>query len=222
MREQTTRFIREPSFGGADAAASAHDEALGPDHSGIRRDGPHERDLELDSGLADAFVQGRLDGEPHAAVEQRGGEPAVHRAGRIEMHVIRSRRHHHAPARRLGDVVTQRLRHGVERQRTVGEPGHEGEAAHLLLAIGAHNAVRLGGGGGDRHRLPRSSPQLGHRRWRATRFLRNVRERRRGRDTRPSSTRRLRLRRLRSHLAWPKRPKSTSKNWAGAHVIRMI
>jgi hypothetical protein len=44
------------------------------------RDRAHERDLELERRRADALVEQRLDRQPHAAVEHRGGQPAMHRA----------------------------------------------------------------------------------------------------------------------------------------------
>src|SRR5258708_25221151 len=85
MGQQPSLTIRDPSFGGADAPAPAQYNALGLDLSGLGRNRPQQRNLEFERGLADAFLEGRLDRQSHAAVEQRGGETAMHRAGRIEM-----------------------------------------------------------------------------------------------------------------------------------------
>src|SRR6202158_4210616 len=87
MREQAPLAIRDPSFGGADAPAPAQHDAFRPDHTCFRDDRPQQGNLELERGLADALLQGRLDGQSHAAVEQRGREAAVHGARWIEMNV---------------------------------------------------------------------------------------------------------------------------------------
>ncbi len=63
-------------------------DALGADRAGFRRDRAHQRDLELERGRRHALFQRRLDRQPHAAVEQRGGKAAMHRAGRIEQAVV--------------------------------------------------------------------------------------------------------------------------------------
>src|SRR5262249_59908198 len=42
------------------------------DRSRLRRNGPQQRNLELDGRLADAFLQRRLHCETHAGVEQSG------------------------------------------------------------------------------------------------------------------------------------------------------
>ena len=145
MGEQAPLAVRDPSFGGADAAAAAQHDALRLDHPGLGGDRPQQRNLELERGLADALLERRLDRQSHAAVEQRGRETAVHRAGRIEMDAARLGGDDDAPALRLGHIVTQGLRDRIEGQRPVDEPLDKFQAAHLLLPVGADGPICLAG-----------------------------------------------------------------------------
>src|SRR6266481_9939843 len=81
MGEQTPLAIGDAPFGGADTPAAAQHDALGLDLSGLGRNRPQQRNLELERRLPDAFLEGRLDRQSHATVEQRGRQTAVHRAG---------------------------------------------------------------------------------------------------------------------------------------------
>ena len=74
---------------------------------------------------------------------ERCGKTAVHSAGRIEMCFARFGGDDNPSAYGLRDVIAQRLRNGVERQRAVREPLHEGKAAHLLAPLRADSAVAL-------------------------------------------------------------------------------
>lgn len=69
MREQSALTIHDPSFGRADATATVQDFSLGPDFASLGRDRTHQGNLELEGGLANVFVEGRLNGQAHAAVE---------------------------------------------------------------------------------------------------------------------------------------------------------
>ena len=61
-------------------------------------------------------------------------------AGGIEMSGVRLGRGNDAALRHLDDVVAERLRHGIERQRAVGEPLHEVEAADCALLLVSDDA----------------------------------------------------------------------------------
>jgi hypothetical protein len=62
VREQSTVSVRDAAFRRANTTATVEDFALGPDRAGIQRDGADKRNLELERGAADAFVEHRLDG----------------------------------------------------------------------------------------------------------------------------------------------------------------
>jgi hypothetical protein len=87
---------------------------LGEDRAGFRRDRPRQGDLEFLGGLADASFERRLDREPHATVEEGGGEAAMHGAERVEQRIRRRRRDDDAAVFRFRDVVAQRAGDGVE------------------------------------------------------------------------------------------------------------
>ena len=145
MGERLALGIGEASFGRTDTGAAIQDDPFCPDAAGFRRDGPHERNLELERGRAETLLQGRLNREPHAAVEQRRSEPAVHRAGWIELVAVRCGRHHHAPGCDLGYIIAQGLGHRIERQRPVSQSLHKLQAAHRLALGGADGPIGLGG-----------------------------------------------------------------------------
>src|SRR5262245_66435376 len=61
VREQSTVGVRDAAFRCANTTATVEDLALGPDRAGIQRDGADKRNLELERGAADAFVEHRMD-----------------------------------------------------------------------------------------------------------------------------------------------------------------
>src|SRR5690348_16656234 len=142
--EQPSPVIRNPSFGGSNTAAAIQDDALCLDRAGFRRDRADERNLELDGRLTAALLEGGLDGEAHAAVEQRSRQAAMHRAGWIEVRTVRSDGDDDTPAHRLGHVVAQRFSNRIEGQRPIGEPLHEFQAAHLGPPVGTDGPIALG------------------------------------------------------------------------------
>ena len=146
MGEQAPLAVCDPSFGGANAATPAHHNAFCRDQARLRGDGPHQRNLEFEGRLADAFLQRRQYGQSHAAIEQRGRETAVHRASGIEVSVIRFRRDYDTPAHRLRHIIAQGLSDGIEGQRALDEPLDKLQAAHLFLPIGGNGPIRLAGG----------------------------------------------------------------------------
>src|SRR5262245_2876428 len=83
--EQSPAGIRDPPFGGADPPAAVQYDPLRSYWACFWRNGPYEGNLELESDLRNALVERGLDGQSHAAVEQRGREAAMDSAGRIEM-----------------------------------------------------------------------------------------------------------------------------------------
>jgi hypothetical protein len=87
------------------------------------------------------LVQRRVDREPHAGVEQRRGQTAVHGAGRIAMRRGRLGRDRHVAAGDFDDVIAERLRHAVQRQRAGDETLNELQAAHRPLLVDANDAV---------------------------------------------------------------------------------
>ena len=98
MGEQASLAICDPSFSGTNPAASAKHNALRFDRTRLWRDGPHERNLELEICWGRCRFPASTDGESHAAVEQRGRETTVHVIGWIEMGVIRFQADDDAPA----------------------------------------------------------------------------------------------------------------------------
>src|SRR3954454_9242121 len=116
MGEQAACTVGDATFGGADPPPAAEHDALSPDLTGFGRDRPHQRYLEFKRRRADAFCQGRLDRESHAAVEQRGRETAMHGPGGIEKMIARLRDDDYASAFCFGDIVTESPRDRVERQ----------------------------------------------------------------------------------------------------------
>src|SRR6059058_5905564 len=86
-----------------------------------------------------------MDRQPHAAVEHRRPETAVHGAGRVKMDFIRPCCDNDAPTCRLAHVVAQSFRHLVQGQRPIGEPLNELQAAHRLLPFGADGPITSGG-----------------------------------------------------------------------------
>lgn len=121
MGEQAPFGIRDAAFGGADAAAGVQHIAFRRDQAGFRRDGADEGNLEFHTCLADAFIQGRLDGEAHATIQQGCRETAMHGAGRVEMRGVRRDRDGDAAVRRFRDVVAQGFGNCIQRQGAVGE-----------------------------------------------------------------------------------------------------
>lgn len=62
VREQSTVGVRDAAFRRANTTATVEDFALGSDRTSIQRVGADKRNLELERGAADAFVEHRLDG----------------------------------------------------------------------------------------------------------------------------------------------------------------
>src|SRR5690348_5357415 len=67
----------------------------------------------------------------------------MHGAGGIEVGVIWNECDDHAPAFSLADVVAERLRDGIERQRAVDEALHEGQSTHCAALFRAHCPIVL-------------------------------------------------------------------------------
>ena len=65
VREQAALGVGDAAFGRADATAAVQRSALRPDPAGCQRDGPHERNFELERRAAEALFEHRLDGEAH-------------------------------------------------------------------------------------------------------------------------------------------------------------
>ena len=120
--EQPSLMISDLSFGSSDATAGAQDDAFCLDQTCLRRDRPQERNLERQRRLSGALPHRRLDGKAHTAVEQRGRETTVHRAGRIEVSATRLRGDDDSPAHRFGHVVAQGLGYCIKRQRAFDKP----------------------------------------------------------------------------------------------------
>src|SRR5205807_1298724 len=117
-----------------------------PDLARLRSNRSHQRYLEFQRRRAEAFFQSRLNGQPHAAIEQRSREAAMHGAGWIEKVVTRFGGNDNAPARRLRDIIAQSPRDRVERQRAISKPLDKFEAAHFLAPVGTDSAVGPAGG----------------------------------------------------------------------------
>jgi len=143
VNEQAPLAVRETPLSGSNPAASADHRALGLDRSGLRCNRTDERHLELDRRGAETLLQRRLDGQPHASVEHRGGETAMDGSGRIEKSAVWFRDDDDASLRRLRHVIAQGPRHRVEWKRSVRKTLHELQAAHFLLLVGADRPVGL-------------------------------------------------------------------------------
>src|SRR5262249_37741508 len=81
---------------------------------------------------------------PHAAIEKSCGEAAVHRARWIEMRVGRVERDHDTTVFGLHHVIAERLRDGVEGQRSGCEALDEFESAHRPPQFRTDRPVGLG------------------------------------------------------------------------------
>jgi hypothetical protein len=102
------------NLGAADATVAAQHHALGADRADFGRDGPNQRDFELECRLPDACFERRLDRKPHAAVEERGRKAAMDGAERVEQCIRRRRRDDDAAAFRRRDLVAQRAGESAE------------------------------------------------------------------------------------------------------------
>ncbi len=143
VRQKPAGLVGEASFGRPDAAPRRDYGPLGSDRAGVGQDRPHEGDLEFQRRRPETLFDRRPDCETHAAIEQRRREAAMHGAGWIEMLAV-GRGGDDDPARGcLDDVVAQRPRHAVQRQRTAHQPLHEFQPAQGGLGVGVHGAVAL-------------------------------------------------------------------------------
>src|SRR5581483_6296569 len=106
--------------------------ALGPDPAGLWRDGADQRNLELKRRAANAFVERRLDGKPHAAIEKRSRQAAVHRTRWIEVSACRINNDGDTTAFGLHHVITHSLCERVEGQLSIGKTFDELQPAHRL------------------------------------------------------------------------------------------
>ncbi len=154
MGENPPARVGDPTFGGPDPAAAVQDDALGLYQTRFRRDRPHQRNLELDGRLTDAPVQGRMDREAHAAVEQRRRQAAMRPASGVAVPFVGDRRCDNAAFGNLDDVITESFRHCVQGQGAADEFLDKLEAAHLDLPVGADRSIGLVGDAA-RHGLPR-------------------------------------------------------------------
>src|SRR5947209_8678740 len=94
--------------------------------------------------LTQSLLQGRLDRQAHATVQQRRRNAAMHSAGRIQLRAARYRGSDHATPRNLSDFVSDRLSEAVKRQAPVNEALDEFETAHLLAFFVRNRSVTPG------------------------------------------------------------------------------
>jgi hypothetical protein len=121
VREQSALGVGDPAFGCTDTTAAVNDVALGPDLISLQCNGSDERNLKFERCAADAFIEHRLDGQTHAAIEKSRGETAVHCAPWIEVGVCRMKRYGDATAFGFHDVITQGLCNRVQGQLSIGK-----------------------------------------------------------------------------------------------------
>ena len=141
-RSRPVWSVRRPSAVPTRRPAVEHD-PLCPDLAGVGQDRPHEGDLEFQRRRAEALFDRRPDRETHAAIEQRRREATMHRAGRVEVLAVGRGGDDDPTWGYLDDVVAQRPRHAVQRQRPAHQPLHEFQPAQGGLDVGAHDAVAL-------------------------------------------------------------------------------
>jgi EAL domain-containing protein len=142
--EKASLAIGNATLRGADAAAAIEDHAFRLDRPGFGRDGAQQRNLEFERCLCLGLVQHRLDREPHAAIEQRCRQPAMHRARRIEVVACRRDRDNDAAGVSLDDVIAERPGDRVQGQGRFGETLHEFEPRHLLLRLRVNRSIAPG------------------------------------------------------------------------------
>jgi len=126
---------------GAEVDAAIERSALGPDLAGLQRDGSDERDFELERRTANAFLEHRLDGEAHAAIEKRRRKTTMHRTPWIEVSACWIERDGDPTAFGLHHVIAQGLRDRVQGQRAAGKAPDELQPVHLLLSLGTDRPV---------------------------------------------------------------------------------
>ena len=133
--ENAAVLVRQLSFGGTDAAPAADDLAFGLHQAGLRGNGPKQRNLELERCLRKALVQHELDSEPHAAIEQRRSKAAVNSPGRVAVPRTGLCGGNDAALGSLDNVIAERFRHRIQRQRAVDEPLNEFDTAYCSLLV---------------------------------------------------------------------------------------
>jgi hypothetical protein len=146
VSENAAVLIRQPSFGRADPAPTIDDLALSLHEAGLRRDRPNKRNLELEGRLRKPLVEHGQDGETHAAVEQRRSKASVNPAEWVAVLRMRLRGGDNAAFGNLDNVVPERFRHRVQRQRPIDESLNKFKATHCLLLIVIDDAEAFSNG----------------------------------------------------------------------------
>jgi hypothetical protein len=140
VSENAAIFIRQLSFGGTDPAPTIDDAAFSLHEAGLRRDGSNKRNLELEGCLRNSSVEHGQHGETHAAVEQRGRKASVHSAERVAVPRIGFCSRNDTALGNLDNIVAERFRHRVQRQRAIDEPLNKFETAHFLSLLVVYDA----------------------------------------------------------------------------------
>ena len=113
VSEQPALSVGDTAFCRADTTASVQYFALRLDLARLRSDGANERNFEFERRAAETFFKGRLNGQPHAAVEKCRRETTMNCPPWIEVRLIRRDRDDDTTGLGLDNVIAQSLRDGI-------------------------------------------------------------------------------------------------------------